>query len=168
MGQTDETGHPGLVARGIICTGETYKNAVKVTFAKGAFLKDQARLFNSSLEGNLRRAIDIREGEHIDASAFKALVRRAIALNSDSSTESHRCNACTPRDSHIRDDHDARLIGSRVVFPNNAGFPEAPHVRNLLRQVRLNRLHPYAGFEAIKRDDFHNVSAAGPRGNFGW
>ena len=67
---------------GIICTGESYKNVVKLTFAKGAFLKDQARLFNSSLEGNLRRAIDIHEGEDVDESAFKALVRQAIAVNS--------------------------------------------------------------------------------------
>ena len=67
---------------GIICTGESYKNAVKLTFAKGAFLKDPARLFNSSLEGNVRRAIDIHEGEKVDASAFKTLVRQAVALNS--------------------------------------------------------------------------------------
>ena len=66
---------------GIICTGESYKNVVKLTFAKGASLKDPARLFNSSLEGNVRRAIDIREGEDVDESAFKALVRRAVALN---------------------------------------------------------------------------------------
>jgi hypothetical protein len=67
---------------GIITTGESYKQVVKLTFAKGAFLKDPARLFNSSLEGNLRRAIDIHEGEELDAAAFKALVRQAIALNS--------------------------------------------------------------------------------------
>ena len=67
---------------GIITTGESYKQVVKLTFAKGAFLKDPARLFNSSLEGNLRRAIDIHEGEELDAAAFKALVREAIALNS--------------------------------------------------------------------------------------
>jgi hypothetical protein len=66
---------------GIICTGESYKTHVKLTFAKGAFLKDPARLFNSSLEGNLRRAIDIREGERVDAAAFKTLVRAAVALN---------------------------------------------------------------------------------------
>ena len=66
---------------GIICTGESYKKAVKLTFAKGASLKDPARLFNSSLEGNVRRAIDIREREDVDASAFKALVREAVALN---------------------------------------------------------------------------------------
>jgi hypothetical protein len=66
---------------GIICTGESYKTAVKLTFAKGASLKDPARLFNSSLDGNVRRAIDIREGEEVDESAFKALVRQAVALN---------------------------------------------------------------------------------------
>ena len=67
---------------GITCTGESHKNAVKLTFAKGAFLKDPARLFNSSLEGNVRRAIDIHEGDTVDASVFKALVRQAVALNS--------------------------------------------------------------------------------------
>ena len=66
---------------GIICTGESYKSHVKLTFAKGASLKDPARLFNSSLDGNLRRAIDIHEGEAVDASAFKALVRQAVAFN---------------------------------------------------------------------------------------
>jgi hypothetical protein len=66
---------------GIICTGESYKNVVKLTFAKGASLDDPAHLFNSSLDGNTRRAIDIHEGEQVDASAFKALVREAIALN---------------------------------------------------------------------------------------
>ena len=67
---------------GIICTGESYKSVVKLTFAKGASLPDPARLFNSSLDGNTRRAIDIREGETIDEAAFTALVRQAIALNS--------------------------------------------------------------------------------------
>jgi len=66
---------------GILCTGETYKLVVKLTFMKGASLKDPARLFNSSLEGNARRAIDIREGEKLDESAFKALIRQAVALN---------------------------------------------------------------------------------------
>ena len=66
---------------GIICTGESYKSIVKLTFAKGASLKDPAKLFNSSLDGNVRRAIDIHEGEKVDASAFKALIRAAIALN---------------------------------------------------------------------------------------
>ena len=67
---------------GIICTGESYKDKVKLTFAKGASLKDPARLFNSSLDGNVRRAIDIHEGEEVDKSAFKALFRQAITLNS--------------------------------------------------------------------------------------
>ena len=66
---------------GIICTGETYKKAVKLTFAKGASVKDPAKLFNSSLEGTTRRAIDLHEGETIDAKAFKALIRAAVALN---------------------------------------------------------------------------------------
>ena len=66
---------------GIICTGESYKAIVKLTFAKGASLKDPAKLFNSSLDGNTRRAIDIHEGEKVDAKAFKALIRAAVALN---------------------------------------------------------------------------------------
>jgi len=74
---------------GIICTGESYKKVVKLTFAKGASLKDPKRLFNSSLDGNVRRAIDIPEGADIDESAFKALVRQAVALNrSDKSKRS--------------------------------------------------------------------------------
>jgi hypothetical protein len=74
----------------IICTGESYKNHVKLTFAKGASLKDPARLFNSSLDGNLRRAIDIHEGEEVDESAFKALVRQAVALNSSRKSKSSK------------------------------------------------------------------------------
>ena len=66
---------------GLICTGETYKSVVKITFFKGASLDDPAGLFNSSLDGNVRRAIDIREGEKVDAGAFKALIRAAVALN---------------------------------------------------------------------------------------
>lgn len=73
---------------GIICTGETYKAVVKLTFAKGASLEDPARLFNSSLEGNTRRAIDIREGEQIDGEALKVLVRAAVALNAGQRTTS--------------------------------------------------------------------------------
>ena len=66
---------------GIVCTGETYKSAVKMTFARGAALKDPSRLFNSSLEGNVRRAIDFHEGDKIDKAALKALIRAAVALN---------------------------------------------------------------------------------------
>ena len=79
---------------GIICTGESYKQHVKLTFAKGASLKDPARLFNSSLEGNVRRAIDIHEGEKVDEVAFKALVREAVALNT--STRSQRKKKAKP------------------------------------------------------------------------
>ena len=74
-------GTPVWSHHGIVCTGETYKQVVKMTFAKGASLKDPSRLFNSSLDGNVRRAIDIHEGEAIDAPALKALIRAAVALN---------------------------------------------------------------------------------------
>ena len=74
-------GTPVWSHAGIICTGETYKSVVKMTFPKGAALKDPASLFNSSLEGNVRRAIDIHEGDKIDAAALKALIRAAVALN---------------------------------------------------------------------------------------
>src|SRR5258705_11340419 len=72
---------------GIICTGESYKSHVKLPFAKGASLRDPARLFNSSLDGNTRRAIDIHEGEKVDESAFKALIREAVALNSSAKSK---------------------------------------------------------------------------------
>ena len=75
---------------GIICTGESYKSVVKLTFAKGASLKDPARLFNSSLDGKVRRAIDIHEGEKVDESAFKTLVRQAVALNSSGKSKTSR------------------------------------------------------------------------------
>jgi hypothetical protein len=80
-------GVPVWYQDGMICTGETYKNAVKVTFAKGAELKDPAGLFNSSLEGNVRRAIDLHEGDRINATAFKTLVRAAVALNKANSRD---------------------------------------------------------------------------------
>jgi len=75
---------------GIICTGESYKSVVKLTFAKGATLKDPARLFNSSLDGNVRRAIDIHEGEEVDGPAFKTLVRQAVALNRSAKSKSSK------------------------------------------------------------------------------
>ena len=75
---------------GIVCTGESYKSVVKLTFAKGASLEDPTRLFNSSLEGKVRRAIDIREGEEVDASAFKALVLQAVALNTSGKSKSSK------------------------------------------------------------------------------
>jgi hypothetical protein len=75
---------------GIICTGESYKKVVKLTFAKGAALKDPSRLFNSSLDGNVRRAIDIPEGDVVDEVAFKALVRQAVALNTAGKAKSKK------------------------------------------------------------------------------
>lgn len=81
---TNPLGVPVWSHEGIICTGETYKNVVKLTFAKGASLEDPSRLFNSSLEGNVRRAIDIRETDEIDEVALKDLVRAAVALNLES------------------------------------------------------------------------------------
>jgi hypothetical protein len=75
---------------GIVCTGETYRNAVKMTFAKGAELKDPSGLFNSSLEGNVRRAIDIHEGDKVDEAALKDLIRAAVALNLKSKPKSRR------------------------------------------------------------------------------
>jgi hypothetical protein len=79
--KVNSPGTPVWSHDGIVCTGESYKSVVKLTFAKGASLKDPARLFNSSLDGNVRRAIDIHEGEEVDESAFKALVRQAVVLN---------------------------------------------------------------------------------------
>jgi len=78
---------------GIICTGETYKGVVKMTFAKGASLNDPSRLFNSSLEGNTRRAIDFHEGDKINESALKVLIRAAVALNSSSTAQRRRKKA---------------------------------------------------------------------------
>ena len=83
-------GTPVFSRGGIICTGETYKSVVKLTFAKGASLPDPAGLFNSSLEGNVRRAIDIHEGEKVNATALKALIRAAVALNLKGKTKPRR------------------------------------------------------------------------------
>ena len=80
-------GTPVFSRGGIVCTGETYKNVVKMTFAKGAALKDPSRLFNSSLEGNVRRAIDIHEGDTVDEAALKDLIRAAVALNLQGKSE---------------------------------------------------------------------------------
>ena len=88
-------GTPVFSHGGIVCTGETYKQVVKLTFAKGASLKDPARLFNSSLEGNVRRAIDIREGEKINENALKDLIRAAVALNVEGKRRPKRPGAIT-------------------------------------------------------------------------
>ena len=90
-------GTPVWSQGGIICTGETYKNVVKMTFAKGAALKDPSRLFNSSLDGNVRRAIDIHEGEKIDRTALKKLIRAAVVLNSESKTQAKTRRASRKR-----------------------------------------------------------------------
>jgi hypothetical protein len=86
-------GTPTWSRGGIVCTGETYKNVVKMTFAKGAALKDPSGLFNSSLEGNARRAIDIREGDKVDEAALKELIRSAVALNLESMPKARRQRA---------------------------------------------------------------------------
>jgi len=83
-------GTPVWSHKGMICTGETYKNAVKMTFAKGAALKDPSRLFNSSLEGNVRRAIDFHEGDRLDEKALKSLIRAAVTLNKSSARSADR------------------------------------------------------------------------------
>jgi hypothetical protein len=90
-------GTPVFSHGGIVCTGETYKSVVKLTFAKGAALLDPAGLFNSSLEGNVRRAIDIREGETLDEAALKELIRAAVALNLDSKSKAKRERAGSKR-----------------------------------------------------------------------
>ncbi len=90
-------GTPVFSRGGIVCTGETYKSVVKLTFAKGAALEDPAGLFNSSLDGNVRRAIDIHEGEKVDEAALKELVRAAVALNLDSKTKTKAKKASRKR-----------------------------------------------------------------------
>lgn len=85
-------GTPVFSHAGIVCTGETYKSVVKLTFAKGASLKDPAHLFNSSLDGNVRRAIDIHEGEKVNETALKDLIRAAVALNLESNSKSKRAS----------------------------------------------------------------------------
>ena len=90
-------GTPTWMHDGIVCTGETYKSVVKVTFAKGASLKDPAKLFNSSLDGNVRRAIDLRKGEKLDEAAFKTLVRAAVALNVEGKQKSKPRSASAKR-----------------------------------------------------------------------
>jgi hypothetical protein len=90
-------GTPTFSHSGIVCTGETYKSVVKMTFAKGAVLEDPAHLFNSSMEGNVRRAIDIREGEKINEAALKDLIRAAVALNVESKSKPKPRKAGTKR-----------------------------------------------------------------------
>ena len=112
---------------GILCTGESYKKAVKLTFAQGASLKDPARLFNSSLDGNVRRAIDIHEGEVVDASAFKALVRQAVALNGSGKSKP------TKKSDALRD-QPKRLRLSAV--PRRRRAPSSPCIPRRRRTCR--------------------------------
>ncbi|HEV2687770.1 MAG TPA: DUF1801 domain-containing protein [Bryobacteraceae bacterium] len=102
-------GTPVWSHAGIVCTGETYKNHVKMTFAKGAALKDPSGLFNSSLDGNVRRAIDIHEGEKIDAAALKDLIRAAVALNLKVKNKPKRRRANSKRAVERRVAHQPRL-----------------------------------------------------------
>ena len=111
---------------GIICTGESYKNVVKLTFAKGASLKDPARLFNSSLDGNVRRAIDIHEREAVDESAFKALVREAVALNSTVLASRNLRRKRSPKAillSRWPGAHEIKITATRSQIRNRTGGP---------------------------------------------
>jgi hypothetical protein len=95
-------GTPVFSRAGIVCTGEAYKNVVKITFAKGASLKDPARLFNASLEGNVRRAIDIHEGENINEAALKDLIRAAVALNLKGKAKAKSKQSSSPKPAERR------------------------------------------------------------------
>jgi hypothetical protein len=128
---------------GIICTGESYKKVVKLTFAKGASLKDPARLFNSSLDGNARRAIDIHEGEEVDESAFKALVRQAVALNSSGKSKPSKsakvankaaakrgaAKAAKPRKAVARSSARKPTKAAAKELPAHHAAPKAPATR---------------------------------------
>ena len=113
-------GVPTWYHEGMLCTGESYKAAVKVTFAKGASLEDPSGLFNSSLEGNVRRAIDFHEGDAIDEAAFKALIREAVDLNGSKAALTTRrrgtCRRPTGRSAPLREDVAARgaVVGRRI------------------------------------------------------
>ena len=107
---------------GIICTGETYKAAVKLTFARGAALKDPAHLFNASLEGNARRAIDIHEGDKIDAKAFMALIRAAVALNKSRPKANPRTENIFRAIAQLRSLPRTRVTTARCVRPLEAAW----------------------------------------------
>ncbi len=126
---------------GIICTGESYKNVVKLTFSKGASLMDPARLFNSSLDGNVRRAIDIHEGDTVDASAFKALVRQAVALNSSGKSKASKRATTTMKKSKSgskegeEGDSPAQLIDARIKELSDWRGETLARVRALIREA---------------------------------
>jgi hypothetical protein len=121
---------------GIICTGESYKKVVKLTFAKGASLKDPARLFNSSLDGNVRRAIDIHEGEEVDESAFKALIRQAVALNSSGESKASKKAKSRERVTfkNLQHLHSIITLACQSAYPNAAAR----------RSASLSRRHSHA------------------------
>jgi hypothetical protein len=108
-------GTPIFSHDGIVCTGESYKQVVKLTFAKGASLKDPARLFNSSLDGNVRRAIDIREGEVVDESAFKALVLQAVQLNRSAKSKPAKQASAKPAASKATKPASAKATASNAT-----------------------------------------------------
>ena len=128
---------------GIICTGESYKSVVKLTFAKGASLKDPARLFNSSLDGNVRRAIDIHEGEEVDESAFKALVRQAVALNSSGKSKPSK---------KAKSDHSGDAAGHSLPAPPHAQDPASRRAPGQARGRSARRLRPIVDRPAQRHD----------------
>jgi hypothetical protein len=146
VGEGDEPGHAHWSHDGIICTGESYKSVVKLTFAKGASLKDPAGLFNSSLDGNTRRAIDIHEGEEVDASAFKALIRAAVALNTSAERQS-RGERSRLRESMRR---DVKLTkASPASRPSSQAATHRSRRPTATPRAGLHRGH--AGLEARRR-----------------
>jgi hypothetical protein len=119
-------GTPIFSHDGIICTGESYKDKVKLTFAQGAALKDPTRLFNSSLDGNVRRAIDILEGQEVDESAFKALVREAIARNSSKPSTKAKSSASMPTKAKSSASMPTKARQSNASMPAKAANSGAP------------------------------------------
>ena len=140
------TGTPVWSHDGILCTGESYAKVVKLTFPKGASLKDPARLFNASLEGNARRAIDLHEGEDVDASAFKALVRRAVALNGSKARKARK-PASLPKsdgDAGVRAYIDS-LEPWQAALARRVDALVVKHVRGVRKAVRWHC--PFYGVE---------------------
>jgi hypothetical protein len=124
-------GAPVWSHHGNICTGESYKSVVKLTFVKGASLKDPARLFNSSLDGNVRRAIDIHEGEEVEESAFKALVRQAAALNSPGKSKpSKKVEAANPRKAVAKSSARKPTKSSAKQVPAHPAMPKASSTKS--------------------------------------
>src|SRR5260370_1155337 len=142
---------------GIICTGESYKNVVKLTFAKGASLKDPARLFNSSLEGNVRRAIDIQEGEEVDESAFTTLVRQAVALNSSRKSKPSKKGKPAAAASGVRSAARAQPPRRREALgaggPPPRTPPAPPSARPAPRHDGRRQAHPFGSHRKAIRGE---------------